>query len=197
MSNELLIQSMKRMYKNISKSRILICHRKEKQGEIISSIFSVSVLVGRFCVVAHKCHQTRGIKVPDITMNKKTMNEKAFSTAVYFPLVTPIGVLLYMYAFSSQARANAHDSHAGREFARAVYKKNYPQKIFWTACKDYSLFSKAIFTLVEKKAIFQNSLFLTGKVNGDEKNDLIYKRKLKSVMKNIWWNSESQPNLTE
>ena len=66
-------------------------------------------------------------------MNKKTMNEKAFSTAVYFPLVTRIEVLfiliLYRYAFSSQARANAHDSHAEREFARAVYKKNYPPKI--------------------------------------------------------------------
>ena len=54
------------------------------------------------------------------------MNKNAFSTAVYFPLVTRIGVLfillLHTHAFSSQARANAQDSHAGHEFARAVYK---------------------------------------------------------------------------
>jgi len=54
------------------------------------------------------------------------MNKNAFSTAVYFPLVTRIEVLflliLYTHALSSQASANAHDSHAGREFARAVYR---------------------------------------------------------------------------
>ena len=54
------------------------------------------------------------------------MNKNAFSTVVYFPLVTRIGVLfillLHTHAFSSQARANAHDSHAGLEFAHAVYK---------------------------------------------------------------------------
>ena len=54
------------------------------------------------------------------------MNKNAFSTAVYFPLVTRIGVLfillLHTHAFSSQTRANAHDSHTGLEFARAVYK---------------------------------------------------------------------------
>ena len=62
------------------------------------------------------------------------MNKNALSTAVYFPLVTRIGVLfiliLYTHAFSSRARASAHDSHAGREFARAEYKKKLPPKIF-------------------------------------------------------------------
>ena len=54
------------------------------------------------------------------------MNKNVFSTSVYFPLVTRIGalfiLLLHTHAFSSQTRANAHDSHAGLEFARAVYK---------------------------------------------------------------------------
>ena len=63
------------------------------------------------------------------------MNKNAFSTAVYFPLVTRIGalfiLLLHTHVFSSQARANAHDSNAAREFARAVYKvKITPPKSF-------------------------------------------------------------------
>ena len=88
------------------------------------------------------------------------MNKNAFSTAVYFPLVTRIGVLfillLHTHAFSSQARANAHDSHAGREFARAVYKiKTTPQKSFEPLASITACFRKLFseFSLVKKDNI--------------------------------------------
>ena len=54
------------------------------------------------------------------------MNKNALSTAVYFPLVTRIGVLfiliLYTHAFSSQAGANAHDHEVRREGVKSGNK---------------------------------------------------------------------------